>query len=147
MQQERYDYGEQVRVIRNIRNDGTFAGVATGTLLIRRGSVGYVRGMGTFLQDQVIYEVHFMDDDRVVGCRQEELIPASDPWTPSRFETREKVTAALSLAMHGEVVVPAGTEGEVMRVLREEPGQVSYHVHFPGHTLEVPERALNEVEG
>jgi len=41
------------------------------------------------------------------------------------------------------VVVPVGTEGEVMRVVREEGADVQYHVHFPGgHVLQVPERAL-----
>jgi nitrogen fixation protein NifZ len=55
-----FEYGESVRVIRNIRNDGTFPNIATGALLIKRGSVGYVTNIGTFLQDQIIYTVHFL---------------------------------------------------------------------------------------
>lgn len=139
----RYDYGDAVRVTRNVRNDGTYPGMATGNLLVRRGSVGYVMNVGTFLQDQLIYTVHFIDQGRIVGCREEELIGADEPWAPSKYETREKVRAALTLAVDGEVLVPAGTEGEVMRVVRGEADQaVQYHVHFPGHVLQVPERVL-----
>ena len=51
---QRYDYGESVRVIRNVRNDGTYPGLDVGAFLVRRGSIGYVVNVGTFLQDQVI---------------------------------------------------------------------------------------------
>lgn len=74
----KFEYGEAVRVIRNIRNDGTFPGHETGTLLVPRGSVGYVRDVGTFLQDQLVYSVHLLDAERVVGCREEDLQPAMD---------------------------------------------------------------------
>ncbi len=57
-----YDYGDEVRVIRNLRNDGSFPGKDKGDLLIRRGQVGHVRNMGTFLQDQIIYTVHFVEE-------------------------------------------------------------------------------------
>lgn len=137
----RFDYGDSVRVTRNVRNDGTYPGLVTGNLLVRRGSVGYVMNVGTFLQDQLIYTVNFLDQGRIVGCREEELIGLDEPWTPSTFETREKVRAALTLAVNGEVLVPAGTEGEVMRVVRLAD-EVQYHVHFPGHVLQVPERVL-----
>lgn len=141
----RFDYGDSVRVTRNVRNDGTYPGLVTGNLLVRRGSVGYVMNVGTFLQDQLIYTVNFLDQGRIVGCREEELIGLDEPWTPSTFETREKVRAALTLAVNGEVLVPAGTEGEVMRVVRLAD-EVQYHVHFPGHVLQVPERLLAPLE-
>ena len=143
-----FEYGDEVRVVRNVRNDGTYPGEDTGTLLVRRGSTGYVRDVGTFLQDQIIYTVHFLDADRLVGCREEELQPAADPWTPSRFEFRDKVAARLTLASGGRVLVEQGEVGEVMRVLRGAPtpegvGDVAYHVHFSGrNTLQVPESAL-----
>lgn len=140
--QQRFDYGDQVRVTRNVRNDGTYPGMDVGNLLVRRGSVGFVMNVGTFLQDQIIYTVNFLDQDRIVGCREEELIGADEPWNPSRFETREKVRAALTLAVQGEVLVAAGTEGEVMKVIRDGADGVQYHVHFPGHVLQVPERVL-----
>ena len=69
-----FESGQRVRVTRTIRNDGTYPGVPTGTKLVAAGSLGFVRDVGTFLQDQVIYSVHFTDQDRVVGCRSQELI-------------------------------------------------------------------------
>lgn len=140
-----YDYGDVVRVIRNVRNDGTFPGLPTGTLLVRRGSVGHVVNVGTFLQDQIIYSVHFLDIDRLVGCREEELLDADEPWTPSRFEFRDKVRSRLTLAIQGEVVATAGTEGEILKVVREEGEPMRYHVHFAGKTLLVPESALDSL--
>lgn len=143
----RFDYGDAVRVTRNVRNDGTYPGLVMGNLLVRRGSVGYVMNVGTFLQDQLIYTVHFIDQGRIVGCREEELLGADEPWTPSKFETREKVRSVVTLAVDGEVLVPVGTEGEVMRVLRDTEQGVQYHVHFPGHVLQVPERVLARLDG
>lgn len=141
----KYQFGDEVRVIRNVRNDGTFPGTKVGELLIRRGSVGYVRDVGTFLQDQIIYTVHFMDGDLIVGCREQELQLASDPWMPSLYEFREKVTPKLQLAVGGEVIAKPGDEGEILKVLRNSPGGVAYHVRFPGRTLQVPETSLDFV--
>ena len=83
--QTQWDLGDSVRVVRNVRNDGTYAGADVGELLIRCGSTGTVIDIGTFLMDQIIYTVHFLDADRIVGCREEELIDIHDPWLPSRF--------------------------------------------------------------
>lgn len=138
-----FEIGDEVRVIRNVRNDGTFPGVDRGQLIMRRGTAGTVVDRGTFLQDQIIYTVHFLGDDRVVGCREEELIPASDPWVPSKFEFREKVVALKSFAVDGEVIAEAGSEGEVLKVVRDAPGGPAYHVRFPGHTLMIAEGSLD----
>jgi nitrogen fixation protein NifZ len=145
MMQPRFDYGEAVRVIRNIRNDGTYPGIATGALLVRRGSVGYVHHIGVFLQDQIIYAVHFIDDDRrLVGCREQELIPAAAPWVHSRFEVRDKVVARLALASNGKVLVSAGASGDVLKVLRDGSEEVAYYVCFGERILQVAEMALEE---
>lgn len=141
--EQRFDFGAAVRLTRNVRNDGTFPGLDVGNLLIKRGSIGYVMNVGTFLQDQIIYTVNFLDQGRVVGCREEELIGADEPWVESRFETREKVKARLALSVQGEVVAAAGSIGEVFKVLRDLPGGVQYHVHFSGgHLLQIPESLL-----
>jgi nitrogen fixation protein NifZ len=138
-----YEFGDEVRVLRNVRNDGTFPGVPTGTLLIRRGSVGVVRDIGTFLQDQIIYTVHFLEQDKMVGCREEELQSADAPWVPSVFENRDKVVARIRLGSGGRVLVEQGEIGEVTRVLRDSDAGVQYHVHFDGRNLiQVPESAL-----
>ena len=143
--EERFDFGEAVRVTRNLRNDGTYPGVEVGELLILRGSVGNLDEMGTFLQDQIIYTVHFLDQGRMVGCRAEELIPADAPWTPSCFEFRDKVSCTLNLAINGEIIIAKDSEGEILKVLRNtDPPQ--YHVRFPGITLQVPESSLAPVD-
>lgn len=143
----KYQQGEAVRVTRNVRNDGTYPGLDVGKLLVRCGSVGYVKDVGTFLQDQLIYSVHFFDDNRMVGCREEELQAESDQWNPSRFEYRDKVTPRLPLGINGEVIAEPGSIGEIEKVLRDAPGGVAYYVRFPGHTLQVPESALHSADG
>jgi nitrogen fixation protein NifZ len=141
----RFDFGDAVRVIRNVKDDGTYPGADVGQLLVRRGSVGHVVDIGTFLQDQVIYSVHFLDINRIVGCREEELIGAADEWVASRYEFREKVRAALPLGKEGQVVVPGNAVGEIVKVVRNAAGGVAYQVHFEcllGRVLQVPEVAL-----
>lgn len=137
-----FDYGDAVRLTRNVRNDGTYPGLEIGAPLIRRGSIGHVHNVGTYLQDQIIYSVHFLEEDMLVGCRQEELIDAQAPWTPSRFEFRDKVRAAIPLGINGEIIAQEGAPGEVLKVIRDAPGGVAYHVRFTGRTLQVPETAL-----
>jgi nitrogen fixation protein NifZ len=138
----KFEYGEKVRVVRNLRNDGTYPGEPTGRLLVRQGSIGFVRDVGTFLQDQLIYSVDFLDAERRVGCREQELQLASDPWIPTRFEFREKVTPKVPLGIQGAVIAKPGDEGEIEKVLREHPGGPAYHVRFSGRSLQVPETAL-----
>lgn len=139
----RFEHGEEVRVTRHVRNDGTYPGLEIGDPLVKRGSTGFVTSVGTFLQDQIIYGVHFIKEDKLVGCREEELIAADDPWVPSRFEFRDKVVSKISLSVQGEVAVNAGDAGEIFRVLRDHPDGVHYHVRFPGRTLLVPEGVLD----
>ena len=153
----RYEFGESVRVIRNVRNDGTYPGMEIGDMLIKRGSVGYVQNVGTFLQDQLIYSVHFIDGNIVVGCREEELISTDEVWTPSRFEFRDKVTPNRILAVKGEIIARPGDVAEVIKVLSplqmsDDPNHNSgaepvfhFYVRFPGHTLQVSEAMLEPV--
>lgn len=138
-----FEIGDEVRVTRNVRNDGTFPGLEIGNLIMRRGSTGVVVDRGTFLQDQIIYTVHFLGDDRVVGCREEELIASDAPWNPSKFEYRDKVVALKAFAVNGEVIANIGDEGDVIAVLRESEGEMAYHVRFPGHTLQILESRLD----
>ncbi|MDX1811042.1 MAG: nitrogen fixation protein NifZ [Gammaproteobacteria bacterium] len=140
-----YDFGDEVRLTRNVRNDGTYPGMEIGDFLVKRGSTGHVLSVGTFLQDQLIYTVHFMDDenDLKVGCRGEELIPIDAPWDPAKYEFRDKVVSTRQLAINGEIIVELGEEGEVLKAFKE-PGQMAtYHVRFSGKTLLVPESCLD----
>jgi nitrogen fixation protein NifZ len=139
----KFEYGEAVRVIRNLRNDGTYPGEPTGSLLVRRGSVGYVRDVGIFLQDQLIYSVDFINHNRRVGCREQELQLETDPWIPSCFEFRDKVTPKIPLGIQGEIIAQPGDEGEIEKVLGEYSNGPAYHTRFNGRTLLVPETALD----
>lgn len=141
----KFEFGDEVRIIRNVRNDGTYPGVDIGTLLIRRGSTGFVMNVGTFLQDQLIYTVNFLEQNKIVGFREEELIGINDPWVPSKYESREKVRSKITLAVGGEVRATPGMEGEVLKVLRDEDGGVQYQVIFHDHILQVPESTIEAV--
>jgi len=110
----KFDYGEKVRVIKNIRNDGTFMGSPRGALLIRRGSEGYIKGVGKFLQDQVIYQVHFMEQGCTVGCRETELSDLLTPWVDRKFERGDSVIVRQVLSSAGEVVVSVGQRGTIL---------------------------------
>ena len=145
MMNAKWEYGEAVRLTRNVRNDGTYPGLEPGAPLVRRGSIGYVVDVGTFLQDQIIYSVNFIEDGKIVGCREEELIGAEEAWTPSRFEFRDKVRAARQLSVGGQVLVALGAVGEVIKVIRDAPGGVAYHIHFDslaGRVLQIQEDIL-----
>lgn len=75
----RYDYGQKVVSRLNIRNDGTFPGKEIGELLVKKGDVGYVASIGTFLQQFYIYGVDFYERGHKVGMRARELVPFEEP--------------------------------------------------------------------
>lgn len=142
MLNSRFAVGDEIRVIRPIRNDGTYPGMERGAKLIRRGSIGVVQDIGTFLQDQVIYAVHFLEEKRLVGCREEEVMDANTPWIFHEFDTRDWVQTRYPLAVGGEVYAQAGQSGQIMKVLNEtEP--VHYHVLFKSRVLVLPETFLD----
>jgi len=117
---------------------------------VRRGLVGVVRDIGTFLQDRIVYSVFFPDANRMVGCREEELIAGDAPWTPTRFEFRDKVTSRAVLQVNGKTLVTPGAPGQVLKVLRDLPDGPAYHVHFeaaPGRVFQVPETMLDACAG
>lgn len=137
-----YALGDEVRVIRSIRNDGTVPGMPRGALLIRRGECGYVRDLGVFLQDQIIYQVHFLAADRIIGCREQELILRSAPWFACAFEFGDWVQTTCHLAVHGQVVVSLGTIGQIFAVHRDsEP--LRYDVLFGDRIFAVHEQMLS----
>lgn len=144
----KFDYGEKVRVIKNIRNDGTFMGSNRGALLVRRGNEGFIKGVGKFLQDQVIYQVHFIELGCTVGCRESELSDLQSPWIDRKFERGDAVIVAKSLANEGEIVVNAGDSGTILG-LHSEQKPFYYKVIFQCDTSEhthswvIPESILS----
>lgn len=69
----RFNMGERVISRSVIRNDGTYNGKDIGEVLVHKGEVGYVRSIGTFLQQFYIYAVEFIDSGHRVGMRAKEL--------------------------------------------------------------------------
>ena len=142
-----YEYGTEVRLIRNVRNDGTYPGKEVGELLMQRGAVGCIYDVGSYLQDQIIYRVHFLDQCKTVGCREEELILATDPWMANKYEFQQKVTSKIPIMINGESLIKEKQQGTITKVIRDiEKFKVSYHVYFGDRTLQIPEGALDAVE-
>ena len=73
----RFDYGQKVRSLKSIRNDGTFPGKEIGEILVKKGEEGYVVSIGTFLQQFYIYGVDFYAHGYRVGMKGKELEPAA----------------------------------------------------------------------
>lgn len=77
-----FDYGEKVVSRKNVRNDGTFCGAEIGDVLVKKGEVGYVKSVGTYLQQFYIYGIDFVDRGYVVGMKARELrsldVPPAD---------------------------------------------------------------------
>jgi nitrogen fixation protein NifZ len=73
--------GQKVELIEDIVNDGTYPHSAIGELMMPKGSIGYIKDMGEFLQVIRVYEVHFFGTDReveIIGCREHELKALDD---------------------------------------------------------------------
>jgi nitrogen fixation protein NifZ len=71
--------GEKVQSLKNIRNDGTVRGREIGDIIVKKGDVGYVRDVGTFLQQFFIYAVEWIDRGTIVGMRAKELVSVARP--------------------------------------------------------------------
>ncbi len=145
----RWECGDAVRLIRNIRNDGTYPGKDRGDLLMKRGRIGNIVDIGTFLQDQIIYSVHFLEENRIVGCRPEELVDIDEEWIDSLFEFREWVHPVCEIPLSDGDVVKQGSSGQILHVLRQKEDKVAYHVHFdshPGRFVQIPEGLLESNE-
>ncbi len=68
-----FEIGQKVRLRKLIKNDGTFPGQEIGAVLAKKGDIGYIASIGTFLQNSYIYAVHFLETGFIVGCRKKEL--------------------------------------------------------------------------
>jgi nitrogen fixation protein NifZ len=69
----RFAYGEKVCSAKMVKNDGTFIGREIGELLVRKGDVGYVASIGTYLQQYYIYGIDFVERGYIVGMKAREL--------------------------------------------------------------------------
>ena len=68
-----FGIGDKVRLRKLIKNDGTFPGQDVGVVLAKKGDIGYVVSIGSYLQRSYIYAVHFLQSGFIVGCLKKEL--------------------------------------------------------------------------
>lgn len=143
----RFESGDEVRVVRNIRNDGSFQDRDKGDLLVEAGSVGIVRSYGYFLQTQLIYQIFIAAENKVVGVRDSEVIDAKLPWVPCLFRSLDKAKLTCSLVMFGEPLASKGDVIEVHRAYRNlDDGTVNYEVKFGEHTITLDATRLSPIE-
>ncbi len=77
----KFGIGQKVKLLEDIKNDGTYPHAPVGTIMVQAGSIGYIKSIGEFLQVIRVYEVHFLDLNafiEVVGCREHELEAMED---------------------------------------------------------------------
>ncbi|HHB94799.1 MAG TPA: nitrogen fixation protein NifZ [Campylobacterales bacterium] len=80
-EEAKFHIGQKVKLLEDVVNDGTYPHSPIGTLMMPKGSIGYIKTMGDFLQVIRIYEVHFFGIDMpidIVGCREHELEAMED---------------------------------------------------------------------
>lgn len=70
--------GQRVRARTPIRNDGTVPGQDRGAFVVETGDLGYVAGVGEFLQRYYVYTVDFVDRGQLVGMRSGEIEAVED---------------------------------------------------------------------
>lgn len=68
-----FGFGDKVRALKDVRNDGTFLGKNIGDKLVMKDDIGYVRSVGTFLQQYFIFGIDFIERGLIVGMRAKEL--------------------------------------------------------------------------
>ncbi|WP_298351688.1 nitrogen fixation protein NifZ [Rhodoblastus sp.] len=74
----KFDVGQQVRVLDDLFNDGSFPDAPPEALLAPAGAVGEIVKAGMVVgTDTPIYLVEF-EESRVVGCLEEEITPLSE---------------------------------------------------------------------
>lgn len=77
----KFGVGQKVQLLEDIKNDGTYPHAPIGEIMVEKGSIGYIRTIGEFLQVIRVYEVHFLESKglvEIVGCREHELEAMED---------------------------------------------------------------------
>jgi nitrogen fixation protein NifZ len=68
-----YEWGQRVRAVGDLRNDGTYPGLPENALLVSRGEVGEIVQVGAHTETNTpVYLVEFKGN-MVVGCFEEEI--------------------------------------------------------------------------
>lgn len=80
-EEPKFKEGQKVKLLEDVVNDGTYPHAKIGILMMPKGSIGYIKSMGEFLQVIRVYEVHFIGSEmevEIIGCREHELEAVDD---------------------------------------------------------------------
>jgi nitrogen fixation protein NifZ len=89
----KFNFGEKVKSKKMVRNDGTFQGAEIGEVLVKKGEVGYVKSIATFIQQFYIYAVDFPDRGYAVGMKGREIESIDNPPPPKPEKNAEEHAA------------------------------------------------------
>ena len=142
----KYEYDTEVRVIRNIRHDTYGPDSRKGELLVERGTTGFIRHSGVFQQDQIIYQVHFLETNQIVGCRETELIPAEDYWVQNLFEAGDMALLNINLSYESSQIASKFDQVTIMGIDRSDQDNILYRIAINEIDFDIPERALTPVQ-
>jgi nitrogen fixation protein NifZ len=71
----KYEWGQRVKALIDLHNDGTFPDVSAKALLVNVGDTGEIVQVGTHTEANIpVYLVEF-SERLVVGCLEEEIFP------------------------------------------------------------------------
>ncbi len=71
----KYQWGQRVKALIDLHNDGSFPDAPTEALLVNTGDAGEIVQVGTHTEANIpIYLVEF-GERLVVGCLEEEIVP------------------------------------------------------------------------
>jgi nitrogen fixation protein NifZ len=71
----KFQWGQRVKALIDLKNDGSFPNAAAEALLVRVGDTGEIVQVGTHAEANLpIYLVEF-GERLVVGCLEEEIVP------------------------------------------------------------------------
>jgi nitrogen fixation protein NifZ len=72
----KYQWGQKVRCLIDLVNDGSYPDAAENALLAAAGAVGEIVQVGSHVDSNTpVYIVEF-DEKHVIGCLEEEIAPA-----------------------------------------------------------------------
>ena len=95
-EEPKFKLGQRVKLLADVVNDGTYPHAKIGTLMMPKGSIGYIKHMGEFLQVIRVYEVHFFGTEmevEIIGCREHELESMDDDFVDEDELDREAMRA------------------------------------------------------
>lgn len=107
--------GDFVRIVFDIKNDGTMYGKKRGKVLQKAGETGYISRMH-YLNDDIVYEVHFLENNKMIGCKEKELIDGNMTWNPPNFKKGDFVQSKNDLHYKGTLISKKGTKGKISAI-------------------------------